>query len=44
VKASKFATMPGYGRTKRGYIALQDHGDMVSYRNLRIKSLTGPKP
>jgi hypothetical protein len=39
VKASKFATMPGYGRVKRGYIALQDHGDVVSYRNIRIKIL-----
>jgi hypothetical protein len=39
VKASKFATRPGYGRVKRGYIALQDHGDVVSYRNIRIKIL-----
>ena len=27
VKASKFATMPGYGRAKRGHLVLQDHGD-----------------
>jgi hypothetical protein len=39
VKASKFATMPGYGRVKRGFIALQDHGDVVSYRNIRIRTL-----
>jgi hypothetical protein len=39
VKASKFATMPGYGRMPRGYIVLQDHGDLVSYRNIRIKRL-----
>jgi hypothetical protein len=38
VKASKFATMPGYGRVKRGYIALQDHGDVVRYRNIRIRT------
>jgi hypothetical protein len=39
VAASKFAKMPGYGRVTRGYIALQDHGDLVSYRNIRIKPL-----
>ncbi|HYU80511.1 MAG TPA: DUF1080 domain-containing protein [Vicinamibacterales bacterium] len=39
VKASKFATMAGYGRAKRGYIALQDHGNLVWYRNIKIKTL-----
>ena len=39
VQASKFAKMPMYGREKRGHIALQDHGDLVSYRNIRIKAL-----
>lgn len=39
VAASKFASMPGYGRAGRGRIALQDHGDRVWYRNLRIRRL-----
>ncbi|MGH9658496.1 MAG: 3-keto-disaccharide hydrolase [Bryobacteraceae bacterium] len=39
VKASKFATMPGYGRAPRGYIVLQDHGDLVTYRNIKIRPL-----
>jgi hypothetical protein len=39
VKASKFAKVANYGRMKRGFIALQDHGDAVSYRNLKIKPL-----
>jgi hypothetical protein len=39
VKASKFAQWPGYGRSQRGYIALQDHGDRVAYRNIRIREL-----
>jgi hypothetical protein len=39
VKASKFSTMPAYGRARRGHIALQDHGDVVWFRNIRIRSL-----
>lgn len=39
VKASKFATMPGYGRAKRGHIALQDHESLVAYRNIKIRPL-----
>ncbi|WP_052574257.1 3-keto-disaccharide hydrolase [Gemmatimonas aurantiaca] len=38
-QASKFATWTGYGRAARGYIALQDHGDRVAFRNLRIREL-----
>ena len=39
LKASKFAKMPGYGRAKRGHLVLQDHGDLVWFRNIKIKSL-----
>jgi hypothetical protein len=39
VKASKFNAWPGYGRATRGHIALQDHGDWVAYRNIRIREL-----
>jgi hypothetical protein len=39
VKASKFAKMPGYGRAKRGHLVLQDHGDSVWFRNIKIKPL-----
>jgi hypothetical protein len=39
VKASKFNKMPHYGRAKRGHIVLQDHGDLVWYRNIKIKPL-----
>jgi hypothetical protein len=31
--------MPGFGKFKKGKIALQDHGDVVHYRNLMIKKL-----
>lgn len=37
MKGSKFAQWPGYGKAARGYIALQDHGDRVAYRNIRIR-------
>jgi len=39
VAATKFAQWPGYGRARRGHIALQDHGDRVAYRSIRIRVL-----
>jgi hypothetical protein len=39
IAGSKFKEWPGYGRAKRGHIALQDHGDWVAYRNIKIKAL-----
>jgi hypothetical protein len=39
VKASKFDAWKGYGRSQTGRIALQDHGDVVSFRNIRIRVL-----
>jgi hypothetical protein len=39
VQASKFAPHPHYGRNAEGYIGLQDHGDWVSYRNIKIRVL-----
>jgi len=37
VANSKFKTMPGFGTYKKGKISLQDHGDKVWYRNIRIR-------
>jgi len=39
VMASKFKDMPNYGMRKTGHIVLQDHSDMVWFRNIRIKEL-----
>ncbi len=39
VEGSKFKSMPDYGRFRKGRIALQDHGDKVWYRNIRIRPL-----
>jgi hypothetical protein len=41
VAASKFRRWPGYGRAPAGHIALQDHGDRVAYRNIRIRAVAG---
>lgn len=39
VKGSKFKEWPEFGTYKKGHIVLQDHGNMVSFRNIRIKTL-----
>lgn len=39
VHGSKFAPHPHYGRNAEGYVGLQDHGDRVAYRNLKIRIL-----
>lgn len=39
VEKSKFKDMPAFAGFRSGKIALQDHGDPVSYRNIRILRL-----
>ncbi|MBN2448387.1 MAG: DUF1080 domain-containing protein, partial [Phycisphaerae bacterium] len=38
-RASKFKTLTKYSRLPSGHIALQDHGDRVWYRNIKIREL-----
>lgn len=39
VADSKFADWAGFGKYQTGKIGLQDHGDVVYYRNIKIKEL-----
>jgi cytochrome c len=39
IKNSKFHEMPDFGLAKKGHIALQDHGDRVWFRNIKIREL-----
>ena len=38
VAASKFRTMPAFGKRDSGHICLQDHGNEVWFRNIRIRT------
>jgi Domain of Unknown Function (DUF1080) len=39
VQASKFKDFPKFARARNGHIGLQDHGDRVAFRNIRIREL-----
>jgi hypothetical protein len=38
IKGSKFKEFPEFGKYLEGYVALQDHGNDVWYRNIKIKA------
>jgi hypothetical protein len=39
VAGSKFKPHPRFGKNTRGHIGLQDHGNVVAYRNIKIREL-----
>lgn len=39
VRNSKFESHPSFGNAPEGHIGLQDHGDVVKFRNIRIREL-----
>ncbi|WP_323847133.1 DUF1080 domain-containing protein [Microbulbifer magnicolonia] len=39
VSRSKFSTWEGFAKAEGGYIGLQDHGNRVAFRNIKIKEM-----
>lgn len=44
IKKSKFKDYEGFGTQPKGFIALQEHGDEVAFRNIKIRDLAAPMP
>src|ERR1043165_2573986 len=42
IAASKFKATDGFGVQPRGYLALQEHGDEVAFRNIKVRALDKP--
>jgi glucose/arabinose dehydrogenase len=40
VAKSKFAAFPGFGKAGEGHICLQDHNNLVSFRNIKVRELS----
>jgi len=36
---SKYRSIPGFADRRKGHIVLQDHGDEVYFRNIKVRNL-----
>ena len=43
VSESKYVKWPNFGELDQGQILLQDHGDTVSFKNIKIRPITNSK-
>ena len=43
VSESKYVTWPNFGELDKGQILLQDHGDLVSFKNVKIRPINTTK-
>jgi hypothetical protein len=39
VAASKFSKFKNFGKATKGHLCLQDHGNVVSFRNIKIREV-----
>jgi hypothetical protein len=43
VSASKYKSIAGFGQASKGRILLQDHGDEIAFRNIKLRKLPATK-
>ena len=39
VAASKFSKFENFGKPTKGHLCLQDHGNVVKFRNIKVREL-----